>query len=222
MRSRRAVIGLRCKDGVVLGAEQPVVSKLHVGAGGGGRRLHTVDVGMGVAVSGVLPDGRQIANRAAAEASNYKSFYGEAMPGHVMCDRLAAFSHLFTLYWHLRPMGTCALLAAYDKNGPQLYQVDPSGVSHRFFGTATGKGKQQAKTQIEKLNLEELTCREAVKEIARIIHTVHDEAKDKPFELEMSWVCDETERRHERVPRDLVREADEAAKRALEEADMSD
>ena len=75
---------------------------------------------------------------------------------------------------------------------------------------------------MEKLDLEELTCREAVKEIARIIHTVHDEAKDKPFELEMSWVCDETGKRHERVPQSLVREADEAAKRALEEADMSD
>lgn len=28
---------------------------------------------------------------------------------------------------------------------------------------------------------------------------MHDEAKDKAFELEMSWVCDESKRQHEKV-----------------------
>ena len=31
------------------------------------------------------------------------------------------------------------------------------------------------------------------------IYGVHDEAKDKDFELEMSWVCDESNRQHEKV-----------------------
>lgn len=31
------------------------------------------------------------------------------------------------------------------------------------------------------------------------IYKVHDEAKDKAFELEMSWVCDESKRQHEKV-----------------------
>ena len=31
------------------------------------------------------------------------------------------------------------------------------------------------------------------------IYAVHDEAKDKAFELEMSWICDESNREHERV-----------------------
>ena len=37
-----------------------------------------------------------------------------------------------------------------------------------YFGCAIGKGKQQAKTEIEKLKLSELTCREAIKEVARM------------------------------------------------------
>ena len=28
---------------------------------------------------------------------------------------------------------------------------------------------------------------------------MHDEAKDKAFELEMSWVCDESNRQHQKV-----------------------
>lgn len=37
-----------------------------------------------------------------------------------------------------------------------------------YFGVAIGKGRQAAKTEIEKLKLTELTCREAVFEIARM------------------------------------------------------
>ena len=31
-----------------------------------------------------------------------RSFYGESIPGHVLADRLAAFVHVFTLYWYVR------------------------------------------------------------------------------------------------------------------------
>ena len=31
------------------------------------------------------------------------------------------------------------------------------------------------------------------------IYGVHDEAKDKAFELELSWICDESKRQHQKV-----------------------
>ncbi len=37
-----------------------------------------------------------------------------------------------------------------------------------YHGCAIGKGKQQAKTEIEKLKPQELTCLEAVNEVARM------------------------------------------------------
>jgi len=45
---------------------------------------------------------------------------------------------------------------------------------------------------------------------------VHDDAKEKEFELEVSWIGDETNGRHVPVPRDLFEEADRKAKEALE------
>lgn len=33
-------------------------------------------------------------------------------------------------------------MAAYDKNGPQLYAMDPLGTCLRYFGSAVGKGRQ--------------------------------------------------------------------------------
>jgi 20S proteasome subunit alpha 7 len=210
--------GIRCKDGVILGVEKLIVSKMLVA--GSNRRIHAVDRHAGLATAGLAPDGRQLVNRAQAEASNYKSFHGDKIPGHVLNDRLASYKHLFNLYWSVRPYGCTTLLAVADKDGPALYVVEPSGVSHRYFGAAVGKGRQQARTEIERLKLSEMTCREGVKELAKIMHRVHEE--EKPFELEMSWICEESGFEFKRVPAELLEEADRAAKAALDDSDMED
>jgi len=44
---------------------------------------------------------------------------------------------------------------------------------------------------------------------------VHDDGKDKEFELEMSWIGDETQGRHLAVPDDLKKEAEQKAKDLL-------
>lgn len=49
-------------------------------------------------------------------------------------------------------------------------------------------------------------------------HLVHDDNKDGNFELEMTWIGPETNGFHEHVPQELLKEAEDAAKRALEEA----
>ncbi len=38
----------------------------------------------------------------------------------------------------------------------------------RYFGAAVGKGRQAAKTEIERLKLGELTCRQGVMEVAKM------------------------------------------------------
>ena len=51
---------------------------------------------------------------------------------------------------------------------------------------------------------------------------VHDEVKDKMFELELSWVTEATGGRHERVRGADHEEAEKFAKAALEEDSDSD
>jgi 20S proteasome subunit alpha 7 len=56
-------------------------------------------------------------------------------------------------------------------------------------------------------------------EAARIIYVAHEDSKDKDFELEMTWISaldGPTKGRHEEVPRELVEEAEKAAKKSLE------
>ena len=184
------------------------------------RRTFPVDRHAGAVIAGVAADGRAIVDRAQAEASNYKSFYGDPIPGNVLAERLASYVHMYNLYWYVRPFGVCTLIASYDHTGPQLYMVDPAGTMHRYFATAVGKGRQGAKNELEKLKLSEITCKEAVFAAAKILHRIHDE--EKGFEIEIAWISDETGKIFKRAPSELVQEAEARAKADLEAEDMDD
>ncbi|KAG6880303.1 hypothetical protein C0992_000080 [Termitomyces sp. T32_za158] len=210
-------IGLRVKDGVVLAVEKLVHSKLLVP--GVNRRIQTIDRHIGLATAGLLADGRNLSNRARDEAANYRDRYRQPPPLKTIADRLGLYVQAYTLYSSVRPFGISTILGTVDKDGPALYVVEPSGVFYGYHGAAVGKGRQLAKTELEKLKLSELTTREAVKEAARIIYLVHDDAKEKDFELELSWIGDETNGLHLPVPKELQAEAEAAAKAALETFD---
>jgi len=213
-------VGVRCVDGVVMGVEKSIVSKMLVE--GSNRRIFTVDTHAGISLAGLAADAKQIVNRARSEAKSYRSFYGVPIPGNVLADRLAGFVHTYTLYWYLRPFGASILLSIYDTDSPQLYMIEPSGISYRYFGCAIGKHKMGAHTELEKLKFDKITCRQAVVDIAKTIYKLHDDVKDKDFELELSWVCEESKRKHVMVPLEVRTEAIRLGKEAKEKEDMDD
>lgn len=105
-----------------------------------------------------------------------------------LTGRLAAFVQAYTLYSSVRPFGISTIIGGIDTDGPSLYVVEPSGVFFvspypirciirsppvkGYHGAAIGKGRQLAKTELEKLKLAELSTREAVIEAARMCDPV--------------------------------------------------
>ena len=103
-----------------------------------------------------------------------------------IADRLGLYVQAYTLYSSVRPFGSSALVATMSPHhGPELYMIEPSGLywvtsswkamvfltsqqKKGYHGCAIGKGKSVAKTEIEKLNLKEMTAREAVKQAAKM------------------------------------------------------
>ncbi|KAK9503087.1 hypothetical protein O3M35_011733 [Rhynocoris fuscipes] len=215
------VIGLRGKDGVVLAVEKLVTSKLY--EPGANKRLFTIDTHIGMAVAGLISDARQLAEVARTEAANYRSQYKSSIPLKYLNERVSMYMHAYTLYSAVRPFGCSVILSSFNPiTGPEMYMIDPSGVSYGYYGCAVGKAKQAAKTEIEKLKLRDMTCKELVKEAARIIYLVHDELKDKQFELEMSWIGEHTDGANEVVPASVHAEAERDAKAAMEEESDSE
>ncbi|GKZ85387.1 hypothetical protein AnigIFM56816_011158 [Aspergillus niger] len=242
-------IGIRCKDGVVLAVEKIITSKLL--KPGANKRIATVDRHVGIVSAGLVPDGRHFVSRARDEASSWRSVYKGPIPTSALSNRLGSYVQAYTLYSSVRPFGVTAIVGGWDSEaelavdgqvgsgakagsggkvegaktgGPGLYMIEPSGLYWGYYGAATGKGRQAAKAELEKLDLSSgtLSLLDGVKEAARIIYVAHEDSKDKDFELEMTWISSldgPTKGRHEEVPRELREEAERAAKRALEGED---
>jgi 20S proteasome subunit alpha 7 len=130
--------------------------------------------------------------------------------------------HYFTLHGYLRPFGATAIIAAYDtrKKQCQLSMVEPSGQAYRYKACATGKGKAAAKTEIEKHKIFEMTCREAIPYLVKILHMLGDETKDR--ELELCWLCEETGYTNKMVPAEIKESALAWAIQKLAEDDDGD
>ena len=215
-------IGVSCKDGVILAAEKIIRSKFLLETSN--RRILIADTHVGVAMAGLVADGRKLAKETRRACSTYLQNYGEKIPPQTLSGQIGGMVHAYTCYSSYRPFGTSLLLASYDhcKKAYELYNVDTFGVSLKYFHCAIGKGQQSAKTDVERAGFEKMTCREALKHVAKILYVAHDDKEDKPFVLEMGWVCDESNQQFVRVPEDLRVEADKWAAEQTKEDDDDD
>lgn len=242
-------VGIRCKDGIVLAVEKVVTSKLL--KPGANKRIATVDKHLGIVYSGMVPDGHHFVDRARDEARAWRETFKTPISTSDLASRMGGYAQAYTLYQSVRPFGITAIIGGFDSEleapvdgevgsgpsvgaggkvegrqhgGPGLYMIEPSGMYWGYYGAATGKGRQAAKAELEKLNLAEgkLGLKQAVKEAARIIYVAQQDNKDKEFELEMSWISASdgpTKGRHMEVPKDLLEEAERLAKKAISEDD---
>merc|ERR1712227_47540 len=187
------IIGLRCTDGVILASEKLIASELHMP--GDCSRIFKIDDHIGMVCAGLLPDARSVVNTCRDEANNFRSQFGRPIPVSQLCYNVSRLLHTYTRHDAVRPFG-CR-------------------------GAAAGKAKNNARTEIEKLDFDTLTVEEGLKHAARIIHSVHDEGKDRSFELELTWVTRDNPK-HGRVPVDVAKAAEDAAKAELADSDSED
>ncbi|PHH74412.1 hypothetical protein CDD82_4947 [Ophiocordyceps australis] len=245
-------IGIRCKDGVVLAVEKVITSKLL--KPGANKRIGTVDSHVGVTFSGMVPDGRHFIERARDEAHDWRRNFKMPIPVSDLASRMGSYLQAYTMYGSVRPFGITGIIGGVDTSeetvvdgeigagpscgaggkvpglthgGPYLYMLEPSGLYWGYYGAATGKGRQAAKAELEKLDLPagNMTIHEAVKHAARIIYIASKDNKGKDFELEMTWVSlvnGPTKGRHVEVPKDLLDEAQRLAKAEDDDDDDDD
>lgn len=199
----------------------------------------------------MVPDGHHFVDRARDEARAWRETFKTPISTSDLASRMGGYLQAYTLYQSVRPFGITAIIGGFDSEleapvdgqvgsgpsvgaggkvegkrhgGPGLYMIEPSGMYWGYYGAATGKGRQAAKAELEKLNLAEgaLDLKQAVKEAARIIYVAQQDNKDKEFELEMSWISGvdgPTKGRHQDVPKELLEEAERLAKKAISEDD---
>ena len=117
---------------------------------------------IGITYSGMGPDFRVLTRKARKETQVYYRTYHELVPCSQLVRETATVMQEFTQRGGVRPFGVSLLMAGYDSNGPQLYQVDPSGSYFAWKASAIGKNMTNAKTFLEKRYSEDMELEDAI------------------------------------------------------------
>lgn len=169
----------------------------------------------------MTPDGKALIFRGREEATQYEKMFGIKIPNSVLADRLALRVQVNTVYSGLRPFGTSLIIASHDHlKGLGLYMIEPSGTCYEYYGCASGRGKQLARNEIEKLNFRDLTVDEALPHIAKILLKSQEEMKEKKQELELSIISDATGFKHKILDRAFVEHLTSQAQQEIENEQM--
>ncbi|SCV00541.1 LANO_0F07382g1_1 [Lachancea nothofagi CBS 11611] len=106
---------------------------------------------VGMVANGPIPDARNAALRAKAEAAEYRYKYGYDMPADVLAKRMANLSQIYTQRAYMRPLGVILTFVSVDEElGPSIYKCDPAGYYVGYKATATGPKQQELTSALEK------------------------------------------------------------------------
>lgn len=120
-------------------------------------------VTIGFVYSGMGPDFRVLVRSARKQAQQYFLTYREVQPVNQIVRESALLMQEYTQSGGVRPFGVSCLVAGWDEeNGPQLFQVDPSGSSFGWKATAIGKNYVNAKNFLERRYDDEVELDDAV------------------------------------------------------------
>jgi len=153
-------LGIKATNGVVIATEKKLPSALVDETTVNKMSLITPNIG--IAYAGMGPDSRVLVRKARNSAQAYYQLYKETIPVAQLVRETAAVMQEFTQSGGVRPFGVSLLMAGCDSNGPQLYQIDPSGSYFAWKASAIGKNMTNAKTFLEKRYSEEMELEDAV------------------------------------------------------------
>jgi len=142
-----ASVGLRNKEFCIVGSIKRSTSDLASYQ----QKIFKVDEHLGIAVAGLISDARVLAYYMRNECLNWKYSYDSAMPAIRLVTKVSDKSQSLTHADAKRPYGVGLLVASYDRDGPHLYQTEPSGIFLEWKAQAIGARSQSSKTYLEKV-----------------------------------------------------------------------
>ncbi|WAR26589.1 PSA5-like protein [Mya arenaria] len=186
-------IGIQTNEGVVLAVEKRVTSPLIEPASI--EKILEVDDHIGCAMSGLIADSRTLVDKARVEAQNHWFTYNEKMSVESVTQAVSNLALAFgdddaeqTVM--SRPFGVALLFAGIDKDGCQLYHMDPSGTFIKYDAKAIGSGSEGAQQALQDVFHKSMTLKEGCKSALTILKQVMEE-KLNSTNVEMATITRE-------------------------------
>jgi len=155
------VLGVSCPEGIVLGAEERVQTKLQ--DPNFSWKIHKVDDHVGAAVVGLGSDARILIDQARIYSQSNRLMYDDAIDVEIVTKRIGDIKQLYTQHAGVRPFGVSIIFGGVDKTGNRLFATDPSGSYQAHRAVALGSGREVAEAILNEEYHEGLKLDEAIK-----------------------------------------------------------
>jgi len=172
------IIGVTCPEGVVIGAEEKVESKLQ--DPNFSQKIYEVDEHLGAAVVGISSDARILIDESRVYCQSNRLMYDEPVDVEVVTKRIGDVMQLYTQHAGVRPFGVSIIFGGVDRTGPRLFTTDPSGSYRSYKAVAIGIGKETAEKILEAEYREDLTLEEATKLVVKCLVKAVQARDEKP------------------------------------------
>ena len=133
------VIGISCKEGVVLGSEENLEPLEDARESW---KIFRVDNHMGAAIVGLSSDARVLVDQVRMDAQSNKLTYDEPIDIETATEKICNIQQTYTQHGGGRPYGVSMLFGGVDKTGPHIFDTHPSGTYRGHKATAIGAGRE--------------------------------------------------------------------------------
>ena len=185
------IIGIACSNGVVLGAEEKIETKLQDTQFAW--KLYDVDDHLGAAVVGLGSDARILIDQARVYAQSNRLMYDEPIDVEMMTKRVGDIKQLYTQHAGVRPFGVSIIFGGVDKTGSRVFTTDPSGSYRGYKAVAVGIGRETVEGVLNEEYREDLSLDDAIKLAIKCL-TRALEARGEPKRIKISFVPKETQK----------------------------
>ncbi|MEM3730617.1 MAG: archaeal proteasome endopeptidase complex subunit alpha [Candidatus Bathyarchaeia archaeon] len=154
------IVGIRCSEGVVLGAEENVEALEEAEYSW---KIFKVDEHIGAAIVGLSSDARVLIDQARVYAQSNRLTYDEPIDTEVVTKRICDIKQLYTQHAGVRPFGVSIIFGGVDKTGNRLFGTHPSGTYRGFKATAQGAGRETVLSILREEYREDMKLEDAIK-----------------------------------------------------------
>jgi proteasome alpha subunit len=184
------ILGIRCPEGVVLGAEE-TVDPLEESEYSW--KIFKIDDHVAAAIVGLSSDARILIDQARVHAQSNRLTYDEPIDVEVVSKRVCDIKQLYTQHAGVRPFGVSMIFGGVDKTGSRLFGTHPSGTYRGYKARAEGAGRETVFAILnseynENMKLEEAT-RLAIKCLVKAL-----EARQLPPRMKITVIPSETKK----------------------------
>ncbi len=179
------ILGITCSEGVVLGAEEKIETKLQ--DPNFTWKIYEVDDHLGAAVVGLGSDARILIDQSRIYSQSNRLMYDEAIDVEIITKRIGDIKQLYTQHAGVRPFGVSIIFGGVDKTGNRLFATDPSGSYRGYKAVAVGIGRETVESILKEEYRQDMSLDDTIKLAVKCLIKAL-EARGEPKRIKISVI----------------------------------